>query len=86
ELALGNRRRLDESGLPRGELSESARIWDAEGRPLSGLIERAPETKVIGMFAFGATLKPGTARAIRSLNARGSSWIVLHGVNRGRAE
>ncbi|WP_162881994.1 copper-translocating P-type ATPase, partial [Pseudomonas coronafaciens] len=86
ELALGNRRLLDESGLPMGELAESARVWEAEGRTLSWLIETAPEHKVIGMFAFGDTLKPGTDQAIRALNARGITSHLLTGDNRGSAQ
>ncbi|QHE99080.1 heavy metal translocating P-type ATPase [Pseudomonas cannabina pv. alisalensis] len=86
ELALGNRRLLDESGLPMGELAESARIWEADGRTLSWLIEQAPEPKVIGMFAFGDTLKPGTDQAIRELNARGITSHLLTGDNRGSAQ
>ncbi|KPY02197.1 Heavy metal transporting ATPase [Pseudomonas savastanoi pv. nerii] len=86
ELALGNRRLLDERGLPIGELAESARIWEAEGRTLSWLIEQAPEPKVIGMFAFGDTLKPGTDQAIRALNARGITSHLLTGDNRGSAQ
>ncbi|MFW3165303.1 heavy metal translocating P-type ATPase [Pseudomonas syringae pv. syringae] len=86
ELALGNRRLLEESGLPMGDLAESARIWEAEGRTLSWLIELAPEPKVIGMFAFGDTLKPGTDQAIRALNARGITSHLLTGDNRGSAQ
>ncbi|WP_024682379.1 heavy metal translocating P-type ATPase [Pseudomonas syringae] len=86
ELALGNRRLLDESGLPMGDLAESARIWEADGRTLSWLIEQAPEPKVIGMFAFGDTLKPGTDQAIRALNARGITSHLLTGDNRGSAQ
>ncbi|WP_440811128.1 heavy metal translocating P-type ATPase [Pseudomonas syringae] len=86
ELALGNRRMLDESGLPMGELAESARIWEADGRTLSWLIEQAPEPKVIGMVAFGDTLKPGTDQAIRELNARGITSHLLTGDNRGSAQ
>ncbi|WP_122312280.1 heavy metal translocating P-type ATPase [Pseudomonas coronafaciens] len=86
ELALGNRRLLDESGLPMGQLAESARVWEAEGRTLSWLIETAPEHKVIGMFAFGDTLKPGTDQAIRALNARGITSHLLTGDNRGSAQ
>ncbi|WP_162885511.1 heavy metal translocating P-type ATPase, partial [Pseudomonas syringae] len=86
ELALGNRRLLEESGLPMGDLAESARIWEAEGRTLSWLIEQAPEPKVIGMFAFGDTLKPGTDQAIKALNARGISSHLLTGDNRGSAQ
>ncbi|MDU8618080.1 heavy metal translocating P-type ATPase [Pseudomonas syringae] len=86
ELALGNRRLLEESGLPMGDLAESARIWEAEGRTLSWLIEQAPEPKVIGMFAFGDTLKPGTDQAIKALNARGITSHLLTGDNRGSAQ
>ncbi|EKG40739.1 heavy metal translocating P-type ATPase [Pseudomonas syringae] len=86
ELALGNRRLLEDSGLPMGDLAESARIWEAEGRTLSWLIELAPEPKVIGMFAFGDTLKPGTDQAIRALNARGITSHLLTGDNRGSAQ
>ncbi|PBQ17511.1 copper-translocating P-type ATPase [Pseudomonas congelans] len=86
ELALGNRRLLEDSGLPMGDLTESARIWEAEGRTLSWLIEQAPEPKVIGMFAFGDTLKPGTDQAIRALNARGITSHLLTGDNRGSAQ
>lgn len=86
ELALGNRRLLDESGLPMGELAESARIWEADGRTLSWLIEQAPEPKVIGMFAFGDTLKPGTDQAIKALNAHGITSHLLTGDNRGSAQ
>ncbi|MCI3943597.1 copper-translocating P-type ATPase [Pseudomonas syringae] len=86
ELALGNRRLLDESGLPMGDLAESARIWEADGRTLSWLIEQAPEPKVIGMFAFGDTLKPGTDQAIRALSARGITSHLLTGDNRGSAQ
>ncbi|KTC00109.1 copper-transporting ATPase [Pseudomonas syringae ICMP 11168] len=86
ELALGNRRLLEESGLLMGDLAESARIWEAEGRTLSWLIEQAPEPKVIGMFAFGDTLKPGTDQAIKALNARGISSHLLTGDNRGSAQ
>ncbi|WP_122420190.1 heavy metal translocating P-type ATPase [Pseudomonas viridiflava] len=86
ELMLGNRRLLEESGLPMGDLAESARIWEAEGRTLSWLIERAPDAHVIGLFAFGDSLKPGTDEAVRELNARGITSHLLTGDNRGSAQ
>ena len=86
ELVLGNRRLLEESGLPMGDLAESARIWEAEGRTLSWLIERAPDPHVIGLFAFGDSLKPGTDEAVRELNARGITSHLLTGDNRGSAQ
>jgi Cu+-exporting ATPase len=84
-LALGNRRLLDESGLPAGDLATSAKAWEAEGRTLSWLLERAPQPRVLGLFAFGDSLKPGAAQAIDALHARGISSHLLTGDNRGSA-
>ncbi|MDU9394225.1 heavy metal translocating P-type ATPase [Pseudomonas sp. zfem002] len=85
ELALGNRRLLDESGLQPGELADSARTWEAEGRTLSWLIERSPQPRVLGLFAFGDSLKPGAGQAVRQLAERNISSHLLTGDNRGSA-
>ncbi|KAE9642619.1 copper-translocating P-type ATPase [Pseudomonas sp. PB103] len=84
-LALGNRRMLEESGLSAGNLSESAQAWEAEGRTLSWLIEQSPEPKVLGLFAFGDTLKPGALQAVQQLAARNIHSHLLTGDNRGSA-
>ncbi|EJN30115.1 copper resistance metal-translocating P1-type ATPase CueA [Pseudomonas sp. GM80] len=84
-LALGNRRMLEESGLSAGNLSESAQAWEAEGRTLSWLIEQSPEPKVLGLFAFGDTLKPGALQAVQQLAARDIHSHLLTGDNRGSA-
>ncbi len=63
ELALGNRRLLDESALQPGDLAAKAQAWEAEGRTLSWLIERGTQPRVLGLFAFGDSLKPGAAQA-----------------------
>ncbi|MBV4547803.1 copper resistance metal-translocating P1-type ATPase CueA [Pseudomonas triticicola] len=84
-LALGNRRMLDESALSGGELSTSAEAWEREGRTLSWLIEQSPEPKVLGLFAFGDTLKPGALQAVQQLAARDIQSHLLTGDNRGSA-
>ena len=84
-LALGNRRLLDETGLKPGSLAESAAAWENEGRTLSWLIEQNPQTRVLGLFAFGDTLKAGAQSAIQQLNARHISSHLLTGDNRGSA-
>jgi Cu+-exporting ATPase len=84
-LALGNRRMLEESALSAGNLSESAQAWEAEGRTLSWLIEQSPEPKVLGLFAFGDTLKPGALEAVQQLAARNIHSHLLTGDNRGSA-
>lgn len=84
-LALGNRRLLEESGLSTGSLAESATVWEGEGRTLSWLIEQSPEPRVLGLFAFGDTLKPGALEAVQQLAARGIHSHLLTGDNRGSA-
>ncbi|UVL46841.1 copper resistance metal-translocating P1-type ATPase CueA [Pseudomonas moraviensis] len=84
-LALGNRRMLDESALSAGELSASAEAWESEGRTLSWLIEQSPEPRVLGLFAFGDTLKPGALQAVQQLAARDIHSHLLTGDNRGSA-
>jgi Cu+-exporting ATPase len=85
ELALGNRRLLEESGLTPEALLASAHTWEGEGRTLSWLIEMSPQRRLLGLFAFGDTLKPGAAEAIAQLNARHISSHLLTGDNRGSA-
>ncbi|WP_110992902.1 heavy metal translocating P-type ATPase [Pseudomonas sichuanensis] len=86
DLALGNRRLLDESQLLPGGLAANAQAWEAEGRTLSWLIERGSQPRVLGLFAFGDSLKPGAAQAIDALHARGISSHLLTGDNRGSAK
>ncbi|POF39655.1 copper-translocating P-type ATPase [Pseudomonas laurylsulfativorans] len=85
-LALGNRRLLEDSGLNAGPLADSAIAWEKEGRTLSWLIEQSPEPQVLGLFAFGDTLKPGALQAVQQLSARNISSHLLTGDNRGSAK
>ncbi|SDW90481.1 heavy metal translocating P-type ATPase [Pseudomonas sp. NFACC08-1] len=84
-LALGNRRLLDELGLAPGSLAESAQAWETEGRTLSWLIEQGAMPRVLGLFAFGDTLKPGALAAVQALNERHIASHLLTGDNRGSA-
>ncbi len=86
ELALGNQRLLEENNLSPDSLADVAQRWEAEGRTLSWLIERAPQRRVLGLFAFGDTLKPGAKQAIDQLTARQISVHLLTGDNRGSAK
>jgi len=85
QLALGNHRLLVESGLQPGDLAQRAADWEAEGRTLSWLIETAPSARVIGLFAFGDTLKDGAAEAVAALHERGIRTHLISGDNRGSA-
>jgi Cu+-exporting ATPase len=85
QLALGNRRLLEESDLDAGGLADSATAWEAEGRTLSWLIEQGAQPRVLGLFAFGDTLKPGALEAVAQLKARHIGSHLLTGDNRGSA-
>lgn len=85
QLALGNRRMLEEYGLQPGELLDTAQCWEAEGRTLSWLVEQAPEPRILGLFAFGDSLKDGAAAAIAGLAARHIRSHLITGDNRGSA-
>jgi Cu+-exporting ATPase len=67
-------------------LADSASAWETEGRTLSWLIEQSPEPRVLGLFAFGDTLKPGALQAVQRLSARNISSHLLTGDNRGSAK
>ncbi|WP_338474208.1 heavy metal translocating P-type ATPase [Pseudomonas sp. MS646] len=84
-LALGNRRLLEELGLDPGTLAESAQAWENEGRTLSWLIEQAPTPRVLGLFAFGDSLKPGALAAVQALVKRHIASHLLTGDNQGSA-
>jgi Cu+-exporting ATPase len=83
QLAVGNKRLLEEHFLHHDELAADALAWEAEGRTLSWLLELAPQPRVLGLFAFGDTLKPGAAAAIAALNAQGIASHLISGDNPG---
>ena len=82
-LALGNRRLLDEQQLQAGVLGTAAEAWEAEGRSLAWLLELAPQPQVLGLLAFGDSLKPGARAAIVQLQALGISCHLISGDNQG---
>ncbi len=85
QLALGNRRLLEENDLQPGTLADTAAVWEAEGRTLSWLVQSTPQPRVLGLFAFGDSLKDGAAEAIAALNARHIRSHLITGDNRGSA-
>ena len=84
QLLLGNQRLLDELGL-HSPLQATAAEWEAEGRTLSWLLEPAPQPRVLGLLAFGDSLKPGAAEAIAALRDRGIHSHLISGDNAGSA-
>jgi len=99
-LLLGNARALAETGLRDAALAERAADLEGSGRTLSwlvemGLVEMGPvETgaagsgaapRLLGLIAFGDTVKPGAAAAVRALAAQGVEPVMVTGDNGGAA-
>ncbi|MGE8362968.1 heavy metal translocating P-type ATPase [Pseudomonas sp.] len=85
QLALGNARLLADSGLAPGELGDTASAWETQGRTVSWLIEQAPDARVLGLLAFGDTLKDGALDAVQQLHAQGIHSHLVSGDNAGSA-
>ncbi len=86
-LMLGSTRLLQESGLDAGTLAGRARELEAHGRSLSWLIEREAGggMRLLGLIAFGDTLKRSSAAAVQRLRAQGVKSMLLTGDNQGSA-
>ncbi|MEK1906139.1 MAG: heavy metal translocating P-type ATPase [Pseudomonas sp.] len=85
QLALGNERLRNELQLPSADLGALASDWEAEGRTLSWLLELAPQPRVLGLLAFGDSLKPGAQTTIRALHDQHISSHLISGDNAGSA-
>ena len=81
-LKLGSARLLREEGLAPGPLAARADALAGAGNTVSWLMESG---RVLGLLAFGDTVKPGAADAIARLNAQGIETVLLTGDNAGAA-
>lgn len=92
-LALGSTRLLHERGLNAGPLAAEAERLEGEGRTLSWLMSEVsgqadgvpPTWQLLGLLAFGDTIKANAAEAIARLHALGIRTVMLTGDNRGSA-
>ncbi len=87
ELQLGSTRLMDELGIARGALAERAQELQSEGRTVSWLAGRDANGawQLLGLLAFGDTLKPGAAEAIATLKTLGIRTLLISGDNAGSA-
>lgn len=85
-IFLGNKRLMQEIGLAMDGMADVAASHESAGRTVSWLAEqRNRETGLVGLLAFGDTLKPSAAAAIRRLQDIGVSSVMLTGDNPGSA-
>jgi Cu+-exporting ATPase len=89
-LALGSTRLLRERGIDAGPLAAEAERLEREGRTLSWLMSEASGQsgtgQLLGLLAFGDTVKANAPDAIARLHALGIRTVMLTGDNRGSAE
>lgn len=86
-LQLGSTRLLHEAGLQAGLLQATSHTLESQGRTLSWLlaIEGEGRATLLGLLAFGDTLKPTAAPAVKRLHDLGVKTVLLTGDNAGSA-
>ncbi|TWA79654.1 Cu+-exporting ATPase [Azospirillum brasilense] len=84
-LLLGSRRLIVEGGLSDAALEARAAVLESAGRTVSWLVETAPERRVLGLVAFGDTVKDSARAAVRSLKAQGVETVMVTGDGAGAA-
>lgn len=86
-VTVGSNRLLGELGLEPGVLGEHARRLEAEGRSISWLIRETDGNQVLlGLLAFGDTVKGSAKQAVDRLHALGIDTVLLTGDTRGSAQ
>jgi Cu+-exporting ATPase len=88
-LKLGSARWMDELGVDRSTLAAAAAALQGEGRTVSWLAAgggAGAPPRALGLLAFGDTLKPTAAAAVRRLHALGVRTVLVSGDNRGSAQ
>lgn len=84
---LGNRRLLQEIGLPTASLEGLAQLHENAGRTVSWLaVQTAGRVELAGLLAFGDTLKPSAKAAVQRLRDIGVTSVMLTGDNPGSAK
>ncbi|MBT9518324.1 MAG: copper-translocating P-type ATPase [Methyloversatilis discipulorum] len=84
-LKLGSSRFMEELGVDLSPLAARAAQLQAEGRTVSWLADLTSAPRLIGLLAFGDTLKASAAGAVSRLQAAGVRTVLVSGDNRGAA-
>ncbi len=88
ELRLGSPRFMQELGVELGDFAARAQALEAAGRTVSWLADVTPggAPQLLGLLAFGDTLKGSAAPAIARLHALGLQTALVTGDNHGSAQ
>ncbi len=87
QLRLGSPRFMQELGVDLSPMTARAQTLEAEGRTVSWLADvGGTQPRLLGLLAFGDTLKPSAAAAVAGLHALGIGSALLTGDNAGSAK
>ena len=86
EWRLGSTRLMEELKVDLGALAARAAQFQAQGRTVSWVADVGGEPALLGLLAFGDSVKPTAAAAVRSLREQGLRTVLLTGDNRGSAQ
>jgi Cu+-exporting ATPase len=83
--ALGNTRLMTQHGIDTGAMAALANQHEQAGQTVSWLAQTGPAPALVGMLAFGDTLKGESAEALQRLRAAGVRSVMLTGDSEGSA-
>jgi Cu+-exporting ATPase len=84
-LRLGSTPWMHELGVPIAALQTQAAQAQAAGRTVSWLADVTAAPQLLGLLAFGDTVKPSAAAAVAALRDRGVRTVLVSGDNAGAA-
>jgi len=85
ELRLGSTRYVNELGVDFGVLVQPAQQHEAQGQTVSWLADVTDKPVLVGLFAFGDTVKADARDAVARLQALKIKTVLVTGDNRGSA-
>ena len=85
ELRLGSTRYMKELGVDFGALAGPAQKHEAQGQTVSWLADLTDKPVLLGLFAFGDTVKADAMAAVARLHALKVRTVLVTGDNRGSA-
>ncbi len=86
DLRLGSTRLMKELNVDLGAMSMRATKLEGQGRTVSWVADVTQQPVLLGMLAFGDTVKPTAALAISRLREQGVRSVLVTGDNRGSAK
>jgi Cu+-exporting ATPase len=85
QLYLGNTRLIQELGIEMTVWKDKAAVQETQGYSVAWLAALEPAPRLLGLLAFGDTLKATAIDAIKRLQVQGIHTVLVTGDNQGSA-